>query len=186
LHGPDCYQRARKSIPQDPIERATRFIYLNRTCFNGLYRVNLQGVFNVPMGSKAQVEFPKGFLEQMGAALRGAQLRLSDFEAVINQAREGDFVYADPPYTVMHNRNNFIKYNANLFSWDDQLRLACALKRASRRGALVMLSNANSSSVRSLYRNYGSHFRLERNSLLAGDAEHRRITTELVVTSYRL
>jgi len=183
-HCPDFYYRIRTSIPNNPIERAVRFIYLNRTCFNGLYRVNRHGIFNVPMGSKTVIEFPDGYFEGVSAALRHAVLRVSDFEAIIDQAKTGDFLYVDPPYTVMHNNNNFIKYNANLFSWDDQIRLASAIKRAANRGALIMLSNADSRSVRMLYRHFGNHYHLERSSMLTSNSEFRGKTTELLITNY--
>lgn len=186
LHCPDLYYKTRLSVPSDPVKRAARFIYLNRTCFNGLYRVNRQGVFNVPIGSKELVEFPRGFIQAVRDALWRVALRVSDFERVIDEAGEGDFVYADPPYTVMHNNNNFIKYNSNLFSWDDQVRLATAVKRATKRGALVMISNADHACVRELYRDFGDHHHIERSSILASNSENRRKTTELLVTSYKV
>ena len=86
----------------------------------------------------------------------------------------------------MHNNNNFLKYNANLFSWADQLRLASAIKRAARRGAAIMISNADHHSVRELYCDFGNHYRVNRLSALAADSLHRRKTTELLITSYEL
>jgi len=184
-HSPELYYSMRESIPDDLIGRAARFIYLNRTCFNGLYRVNRNGVFNVPMGSKTVVEFPDGYLEDISAALQCATVRVSDFEVIIDQTKKGDLLYVDPPYTVMHNNNNFIKYNANLFSWNDQIRLASAIRRAARRGALIMLSNADSRPVRALYRDFGNHYHLKRLSLLASTSENRGKTTELLITNYK-
>ena len=84
----------------------------------------------------------------------------------------------------MHNNNNFIKYNANLFSWDDQIRLASAIRRADRRGVQIMLSNADNSSIGTLYRGFGNHNHLERSSMLASSSEHRGKTTELLITNY--
>lgn len=184
LHCPAFYRMMRTSKPKGTVKRAARFIYLNRTCFNGLYRVNRLGQFNVPMGSKTTIEFPKGYLDSISAALRHAILRVSDFEAIIDEAEAGDFLYIDPPYSVAHNNNNFIKYNANLFSWDDQIRLALAVRKAAKRGVLVMLSNANHRSVKRLYHKFGSHFDLERASMLASDSEHRGKTTELLITNF--
>lgn len=184
LHGPNLYYKIRLMIPDDPMERAARFIYLNRTCFNGLYRVNRQGIFNVPIGSKTLVEFPEGYLEAVSATLRRAVLRVSDFETIIDQSGDGDFVYVDPPYTVMHNTNNFVKYNSNLFSWDDQCRLKRAIGRAADRGALIMLSNADHKVVRELYHDFGKHHHIQRTSVLAGSSGHRRKTSELLITNY--
>src|ERR1700730_4435398 len=100
LHSPDFYYQTRASIPTDPIDRAVRFIYLNRTCFNGLYRVNKKGVFNVPLGTKTRVEFDDGHLDRISRALKHASFRIADFETVIDRASDGDFVFVDPPYTV--------------------------------------------------------------------------------------
>ena len=164
--------------------RAVRFIYLNRTCFNGLYRVNRKGIFNVPMGSKTDIEFPEGYLEDVSSALRRALLSVSDFETIIDQAKTGDFLYVDPPYTVMHNNNNFIKYNANLFSWDDQVRLASAIRRAAKRGALIMLSNADHRSVGSFIANSATIIIWKDQACLASSSEHRGKTTELLITNF--
>lgn len=183
-HNADFYYRVRGSKPRDPVQRAIRFLYLNRTCFNGIYRVNLRGVFNVPIGSKTTVSFPDGHLTAVALALKKAKIIASDFEPIISQTGEGDFVYADPPYTIMHSNNGFVKYNAKLFSWPDQTRLATALKAASERGALVMLSNADHASIRGLYRGFGNCQTLSRHSVLSGDSAYRRDGTEVVITNY--
>lgn len=183
-HGPDFYYKMRQTTPKEPLTQAARFLYLNRTCFNGLYRVNKQGIFNVPIGTKTAVEFPDNYLGEIASALQHATLRVSDFEPVIHSAVKDDFLYIDPPYTVMHNTNNFIKYNANLFSWDDQVRLSHALRKAAKRGVLIMLSNANHECIKTLYHGFGTHHEIQRTSILAGCSEHRRRTTELLITNY--
>jgi DNA adenine methylase len=183
-HSKAMYYCIRATCPTDAIERAVRFLYLNRTCFNGIYRVNLRGDFNVPIGSKNLVAYPENYLQGIANCLRHASIRAADFEKTIDKAAVGDFVFVDPPYTVMHNNNNFLKYNANLFSWSDQLRLASAIKRAARRGAAIMVSNADHRAVRELYRDFGNHHRVNRSSVLAADFAYRRQTTELVITSY--
>jgi len=185
-HSKKLYYRIRSERPTGVIERAVRFLYLNRTCFNGIYRVNLKGEFNVPIGTKNLVAYPKGFLGAVAACLRHSSIRVADFEETINRAGPGDFVFVDPPYTVMHNNNNFLKYNANLFLWTDQVRLAAAVRRAARRGAATMISNADHRTVRDLYGDFGTHHRVTRASVLAADFLHRRKTTELVITSYDL
>jgi DNA adenine methylase len=185
-HGETLYYRVRASRPTDAIDQAVRFLYLNRTCFNGMYRVNLRGEFNVPIGTKDQVAYPDGYLQEIATSLRNTSIHVADFEQTIDKAQADDFVFVDPPYTVMHNNNNFVKYNAKLFSWTDQIRLVSAVKRAARRGAAVMISNADHQSVRELYRDFGSHHRVDRTSILAADLLHRRKTTELVITSYRV
>lgn len=185
-HSNQLYYRIRAMRPTNAIERAVRFIYLNRTCFNGIYRVNRNGDFNVPIGSKDLVEYPEGYLQTIADCLSKASPQVADFEETINRAGKGDFVFVDPPYTVMHNNNNFIKYNARLFSWSDQLRLASAIKRAATRGAEIMLSNADHHSIHELYRDFGNHHRIDRSSVLAAEALHRCKTTELLITTYAL
>jgi DNA adenine methylase len=184
-HSKRLYYCIRATRPNGPIEQAVRFLYLNRTCFNGIYRVNLRGEFNVPIGTKELVAYPDGYLQEVATYLRHASIRAADFEETIDKAESDDFVFVDPPYTVMHNNNNFVKYNAKLFSWKDQIRLASAVKRAARRGAAVMISNADHRSVRELYKGFGIHHRVNRTSILAADLDHRRKTTELLITSYR-
>jgi DNA adenine methylase len=184
-HNSDFYYRVRdNSSPTDPIARAIRFLYLNRTCFNGIYRVNKHGDFNVPIGTKDAVSFEEGYLEKVALSLKNARIRRRDFAVAIGKANENDFVFVDPPYTVMHNNNGFVKYNAQLFSWADQARLATAIKAAAERGVMIMMSNANHESVRSLYNGFGNHYILTRSSVLAGDPDKRRSATELLVTNY--
>jgi DNA adenine methylase len=184
-HCADLYYRIREERPIEPIERATRFLYLNRTCFNGIYRVNLAGHFNVPIGTKTLVEYPLPYLTAVANSLKRAVLRTCDFEKTIEKAGAGDFVFVDPPYTVMHNNNNFVKYNAPLFSWPDQVRLAFAVREADRRGALVMIANADHQGIRDLYAGFGIHHSVSRSSALSADAEYRRKTTELLIINYK-
>lgn len=172
-------ERARKH--RSPHESAAQFIYLNRTCWNGLYRVNLRGEFNVPIGTKTAVTLETDDFEGIASQLRGAELAHSDFERTIDNAKKGDFLFVDPPYITRHNFNGFVKYNDKIFSWDDQVRLANAVKRAKKRGAKILITNADHKSVRDLYRSLGSMFSITRNSVLAADSNNRGETTELAV-----
>jgi DNA adenine methylase len=181
MHSPDFYYRMRKRNRHNPILRASKFIYLNKT---GLYRVNTNGEFNVPIGTKNNVKYEKGYLAQISFILASAKLVVSDFEPIIDNAKEGDFVYIDPPYTVMHNNNNFIKYNNPIFSWNDQIRLSQCIRHASDRGAKIMLSNAAHKSVFKLYDKFGSHLNLKRRSVLAASSSHRLLTDELLIVNY--
>lgn len=145
------YYWLRDRAPSDPAQQASRLIYLNRTCFNGIYRVNRQGQFNVPRGTKNNVIIETDDFEGMSNVLRGAELVVGDFEGLVDRAKSGDFVFCDPPYTVRHNYNGFRKYNEVIFSWADQERLAVSLSRAAQRGVKVLCTNANHKSVRDLY-----------------------------------
>lgn len=176
------YYWLRGKIPEDLTQRASRLIYLNRTCFNGIYRVNRQGQFNVPRGTKDKVLIETDDFERMSHLLQGADLVTGDFEALVDRAQEDDFVFADPPYTVLHNYNGFRKYNEILFSWADQQRLAQALRRAVRRGAKVLCTNANHHSVRSLYQD--TEFTLDvvsRFSRISADNASRKHFEELII-----
>jgi DNA adenine methylase len=175
-HDSDYYYRVREQRLRKRATRAAQFIYLNRTCFNGLYRVNLNGRFNVPKGSKDAVLLPDDDFLGWSKLLRGAQLRVGDFAESIGEAGPGDLLYVDPPYTVKHNMNNFVKYNERIFSWADQIRLRDALVAATGRGARVILSNADHASD-------WAKTTLGRHSRLAASSDHRKPTTELVISS---
>ncbi len=183
-HSPSFYYKTRRHRPSKRLQRAARFLYLNRVCFNGLFRVNLRGEFNVPVGTKTQVTYPSGYLKQISQILKPACIVAADFEDILDKTVAGDFVYVDPPYTVMHNNNNFVKYNDVLFSWADQVRLAACVRRASRRGALILVSNANHKSILKLYSGFGSNQVLTRASRLAGDPDARRMTSEVAFRNY--
>lgn len=179
-HCTEHYYSVRSSTPTEAIARAARFLYLNRTCWNGLYRVNLKGQFNVPIGTKNSVLFPDDDFEGIARALAGAELIVSDFQAVIDRATEGDLVFVDPPYTVRHNFNGFLKYNESIFSWSDQVRLAECVKAAVERGAAVIVTNANHESVHELYEVPFEYRELKRASVLAANSAKRGPTTEAI------
>lgn len=183
-HSKKYFYDIRERRPKTSCGRAARFIYLNRTCWNGLFRVNLQGQFNVPIGTKTNVLLDSDDFASISKLLTHVLLKCSDFEEIINLATEDDFVFVDPPYTVKHNHNGFIKYNEKIFSWEDQERLSAALHRAENRGAKFLMTNADHRSVRSLYRDY-SVSSLSRASILAANPSFRSITSELVVSNYR-
>ena len=182
---PDAYYYwLRSKTPNSLVQRASRLIYLNRTCFNGIYRVNRKGQFNVPRGTKDKVIIETDDFEAMSSLLAGAEMVAGDFEALIDQAGRGDFVFCDPPYTVRHNYNCFRKYNEVLFSWSDQERLADSLLRATMRGVKVFCTNANHDSVRELYdSSLFEHRVVSRYSRISADSTGRGYFEELIITS---
>jgi DNA adenine methylase len=182
-HSRDFYYSIRGTTPETSMERALRFLYLNRTCFNGLYRVNLQGKFNVPIGTKSAIVLPEDDFKGWSKALRRSRIVESDFEGMIDQAAEGDFIFADPPYTVLHNQNCFLKYNEVLFSWKDQARLAKALLRADRRGVRILATNANHHSVRELYEGKFHIDIVSRASTIAASSMKRGSFEEIIIRS---
>lgn len=181
LHCKDHYYKVRSTQFLLPEQRAAQFIYLNRTCWNGLYRVNLKGEFNVPIGTKSKVLFEREDFAAIADRLNSATILHCDFETSINMAGAGDFVFVDPPYTVKHDLNGFLKYNEQIFGWDDQVRLREAVARASRRGARILVSNAAHASVRELYAGIGETIVLERGSVLSGKPEARGRVNEILV-----
>ena len=185
-HSKSHYYRVRAEIPakEAPAARAARLIYLNRTCFNGIFRVNRRGVFNVPIGTKTAVVLPTDDFDALSEILSAADLRCCDFETTLAETGRGDLIFADPPYTVRHNCNGFVKYNETLFSWADQVRLARALAAARDRGAVVRATNAAHDSVRGLYSRFGfRHDRVRRYSSMAAAGDRRGRYGELLISS---
>jgi DNA adenine methylase len=178
------YYEIRRTAPESVFGKAARFIYLNRTCWNGLYRVNLTGSFNVPIGTKQRVILETDDFEAVARLLRGVTLRKWGFEDTIATAERGDFLFVDPPYTVQHENNGFIKYNEKLFKWDDQVRLRDTLIRAVQKGAKVLLTNAAHSSVHDLYAGHFDVRKVSRHSVIAGTNRSRRASEELLIRSY--
>ncbi|MBI8936686.1 Dam family site-specific DNA-(adenine-N6)-methyltransferase [Pseudomonas aeruginosa] len=179
-HCKEYYYKVRESKPRTKATKAARTLYLNRTCWNGLYRVNLQGVFNVPIGTKENILMDIEDFPSIAELFQGAEFRNCDFEETLELASEGDFVFIDPPYTVKHNYNGFIKYNENLFKWEDQVRLRDAAMRATERGAMVLVLNANHESIKKLY-SQSEQIILSRSNVLAGKSEFRGIYQELAI-----
>lgn len=186
-HNVDYYYLIRNTIPDDAIEQAARFLYLNRACFNGMYRVNRNGIFNVPIGTKEHFIDDVDMFEEYSRVLRHVHLRSQDFVKTIRCARDGDLVFADPPYTIAHNQNSFIKYNEKLFSWRDQTRLINALVRARDRGATIVATNAPYPKLEEMYLENGFYTHtLSRFSSISGNADGRRKEKELLITSYNV
>lgn len=183
-HCEEFYYKVRASKPRTKLNRAARFIYLNRTCWNGLYRVNKKGEFNVPIGTKKTVIFEEDNFGYLSQLLKSAELDVCDFEMTINKANENDFVFVDPPYTVKHNLNGFVKYNETIFSWNDQIRLKKSISKAVERGAKVLVTNADHKSIKDLYKGCGKMYTLNRPSVIAGKSESRGICSELVIKSW--
>ncbi len=150
------YYRVRASQPGDAPGRAARFIFLNRTCYNGLFRVNSSGGFNVPHGRYKNPRIRDAeLLADCSTALQRAELRAADFADVCDGARPGDFVYLDPPYQPLSATANFTGYTCADFGPADQLRLRDAFEDLSRRGVAAMLSNSDHPVVQGLYSGLG-------------------------------
>ena len=159
-HNADYYYQIR-SIDRDPdynfkfstVERAARIIYLNKTCFNGLYRVNSQGFFNVPIGEYHNpLICDAENLRNVSNALRNVTILQLSFEKVEDLAKEGDFIYFDPPYHPISLTASFTSYAQGNFNEDDQHTLQKIFKKLDKRGCYVALSNSRSEFILNLYK----------------------------------
>lgn len=176
----DAYYAVRASAPRTPLRKAARTLYLTRLAFNGIHRVNLKGQFNVPYGYKTHLStIDEVHLARASAALRNATLMSGDFQEITKDAQRGDLIYFDPPYTVAHAANGFIKYNERIFSWQDQERLAHHARDLASRGCRVIVSNADHASLHSLYEDFECRV-VERPSVIAASSKHRRQITECI------
>ena len=181
-HSPEYYYEIRKKKYRSNFKKAARIIYLNRTCFNGIYRVNKKGEFNVPIGSKNKVILEHDNFEKISDYLYNTQLYNNDFEILVNNAVRDDFIFIDPPYTVRHNNNGFISYNEKLFSLEDQERLAASVIRAKDRGVKILLTNANHELIRGLYSDEDfTQIQVSRYSSISGLAKSRKQYSELII-----
>lgn len=166
------------------VERAARLIFLNKTCFNGLYRENSKGQFNVPFGKYKNPKIADGDnLRAASKAFAKTTLLHAPFEKVLSRAKSGDFVYLDPPYQPLSKTANFTAYTRNSFSFQDQERLAEVAAALDRKGVLVMLSNSDTPEVRELYQAFSiSTVRAGRAINCRGD--RRGSISELVIRNY--
>ncbi len=182
----DYYYRLRDLDPRElsPIERASRFLYLNKTAYNGLWRVNRQGKHNVPFGRyKNPKIIDRENLQLVREALRGAEIVCGDFSLVLDYAGPGDFVYLDPPYCPVSSTASFTSYTAGAFDAGEQVRLAGVFRSLDQIGCMVMLSNSDTPMVRELYAGYDIRVVCARRAINCR-ADGRGLVNELVVRNY--
>ena len=144
------YYSIRESSPRNEIEKTSRLLFLNRTCFNGLYRVNSKGKFNVPLGKYTNPNIVnEDNLRSVSNILTSSKVTIQcrDFEAVLRDAKKGDLVYFDPPYQPVTDTANFTSYTSRNFTYDDLNRLANLCMELDSKGCNVLLSNSNSKEV---------------------------------------
>ncbi|MBB5647649.1 DNA adenine methylase [Pedobacter cryoconitis] len=166
-----------------PTDRAARFIYLNQTSFNGIYRVNLQGVYNVPFGFRKKNFLDKENLLSAQEALKNTSIKQSDFYDIINNVNSGDLVFLDPPYTVSHNLNGFIQYNEKIFSLEDQIRLSKLIDELKDKGVYYILTNAAHKTIKEIFHKGDNQFEFNRASLIGGTKAERGQTSEYIFTN---
>lgn len=167
-----------------PVERAAAFLYLNKTCFNGLYRVNQKGEFNVPVGRYVAPRiFDPVHLRAASKLLAKAEIASGHYADTVADAEAGDFVYFDPPYDPVTTSANFTSYTAQSFSSDDQRELAAVIRGLTRRGVHVMMSNSDTPLIRRLYRGFDIA-EVKAPRAINSKGSKRGAVSELVITNY--
>lgn len=187
-HGPEYFRDMRTRLVENATARAARLIYLNKTCFNGLYRVNSRGIFNVPMGRyhKPAILDEDG-LREASRQLQGVRIIRQDFHKLPALAKRGDFIYLDPPYHPVSRTSYFTSYTRDPFGAREQSDLAEVYGQLCNAGCFVMLSNSASPFIRGLYRRLGKNVHIHSVSArrnINSRAERRGHITELVIVNY--
>ena len=185
-HNSDYYYDVRNSYTGTDLEKAARFIYLNKTCFNGLYRVNSQGKFNVPVGKyKNPGICQEEILKLASESLKKVEIKQANFEEVLNYATgSNEFVYFDPPYYPLNKTSNFTAYSNFCFDENQQIKLRDIFIKLANKGVKVMLSNSDCPFIRDLYSDFNIHTISAARSINS-NAQKRGKITEVLVTSYK-
>jgi DNA adenine methylase len=178
------YYRIRDWIPNSDIEKAVRFLYLNYTSFNGIYRVNSAGVYNVPYGFR-NIEFDYKRLWALSVKLKKAVMTSGDFEVYKERIGPKDLVFLDPPYSVSQKpaENGFIKYNAKLFSLDEQYRLSRYIDYIKECGAYYLLTNSAHETIAEIFEKGDRRVSLQRSCSIGGKNAHRGQVLEYLLTN---
>jgi DNA adenine methylase len=171
--------------PEHDIERAALLIYLNKHGFNGLWRVNRKGQFNVPFGSHKKRSIPsEAGIMKFSALLGKVTILNADFEVAVKTARKGDFIYFDPPYQPLSKTASFTDYNSRGFHFGDQERLARLFRKLSKKGIHLMLSNSKVPAVEELYGDFNIET-VKAKRFINCNGERRSGIEEIIVTNYR-
>lgn len=179
------YYRAREELTlENTVENAARFLFLNQTSYNGLFRVNREGRYNVPYGYRVRWTYDIERIRAASRKLHNTRIETGDFEINKHRICENDLVFLDPPYTVSHNNNGFIAYNQNLFSIDDQKRLKKFIEYVKRKGAFYILTNAAHETIKDIFLTADDRIiELQRNSLIGGRNANRSAISEYIFTN---
>ena len=184
----EYYYEVRKQEPKQQIEKVSRLLFLNKTCFNGLYRVNKKGQFNVPLGRYTNPNIVnKENLTAVSKILQSKKIKIScrDFEAVLGDAKKGDLVYFDPPYQPVSSTANFTSYTHRDFTEEDLERLAKLADQLHSKGCYVLLSNSNSKTVKDFFSK--KHWKISSinvNRAINSNAQKRTGHKEIIIKNY--
>jgi len=185
-HNKENYYKIREqdSKKLSNLYKAAKFIYLNKTCFNGLYRVNSKGQFNVPIGSyKNPGICPKEKLREISKLLKNVKIKHLSFEKIMDYTQKGDFIYFDPPYHPLKKGKSFTTYTKDKFLEDEQKLLSEIFKKLNNKGCKVMLSNSDTEFIKELYKGFNINI-VKATRMINSKGEGRGKINELVVTNY--
>lgn len=177
------YYKIRMQSFRARAKRAARFIYLNQTSFNGIYRVNSKGKYNVPYGYRENYKFDFDNLRKVSVRLKGVTIENKDFSRIVENVKENDLVFLDPPYTVTHNNNGFIHYNKNLFCLEEQYRLSETIREIKKLGAYYILTNAAHPKIKEIFDHGDKVIEVQRSSLIGGKNAKRGKYEEIIITN---
>lgn len=176
------FYRIRKAKTLTEHTKAAKFIYLNKCSFNGIYRVNSKGVYNVPYGKRKNVDIvAEDHLRIVSKSLQNVTIKAIDFNDTLKFIKKNDLIFLDPPYTIAHENNGFIEYNQKLFAWEDQKNLRNFIKEIIDKEAFFILTNASHSSIIELYKGLGKTFMKSRYSKVGGRNKTRGMYNELII-----
>ena len=183
----EYYYSVRASAPKNQIEKVSRLLFLNKTCFNGLYRVNSKGQFNVPLGRYTNPSIVnKENLISVSKILQSKNIaiRCQDFTAILDEAKKDDFVYFDPPYQPVSKTANFTSYTKCEFTYKDLERLADLCQKLDKKDCKVLLSNSNTKEVRNLFSSEWKVVEILANRTINSNSKKRTGHSELLIKNY--
>lgn len=179
------YYKIRKTNYSDPFKRSAQFIYLNQMSFNGIFRVNLNGEYNVPYGNRENYNFNFDNIISVNSALKNTKISHSDFSKTIYNVKKGDLVFLDPPYTITHNLNGFVQYNQKIFSLEDQYKLAEMIQEIKNKNAFYILTNAAHKKVKEIFDHTDTLLEISRASVIGGKGAKRGKYSEYLFTNIK-
>lgn len=189
-HSKEFYYKVRELDRKDnysnlpDVEKAARFIYLNKTCFNGLYRVNKKGFFNTPIGSYKNPNIAdEETILNASEALQNAIIKEQSFEKVLETAQKNDFVYFDPPYYPLNETSNFTSYDSNTFLENEQIKLYEVFDNLAKKEVFVLESNSDTPFIKELYKNYEINT-IQANRFINSKADKRGKIGEVLIRSF--